>query len=217
MFLLSLSPHYFYGRDRRAEAERNRVSRQRLVDDVLLEYLRPSARVLDYGCGPGYMAAAVARYVQEVEAIDVSDGVLQCARVLNGAPNIRYLTPAEAGRRTDPIDVAYSFAVVQHLSDAVLAGTLELLRRRVRPGGALLLHFPQPDDTWRTEDAWRSDASLKGRAKLRFGLHCFGRPDDQLVDMVVAAGFKDACTHALKSRTSVDDDVTHQRLLVARG
>ncbi len=165
----------------------------------------------------GYMAAAVASDVREVEAVDVSEGVLECPRVLNGAPSIQYLTPADAGRAPNPSTSTYSFAVVQHLSDSVLADTLRLLRRRVRPGGTLLPHYSRPDQTWRTEDEWRHDAWLKGRARLRFGLHCSARPDAELLDMVVAAGFEDPCTDSLEARTSANDDVAHQELLVARG
>ncbi len=86
LFLVSLSPHYCRSiRERKAEADRNRVSREDLVREVLLPYLRPEARVLDYGCGPGYMAAAVSPFVSQVEAVDVSRGVLACAKWVTGA------------------------------------------------------------------------------------------------------------------------------------
>lgn len=217
LLLLSLSPHYFYDKDRCAEADRNRASPELLVREVLQPFLEPSALVLDYGCGPGYMAAAVAKRVRAVEALDVSPGVLGRARVLNGARNIVYETPQEALRRDEPVDTAYSFAVVQHLTDDALREALSLLRRRVRAGGTLLLHFAVPDGTWRTEAEWRSDASVKGRARLRFGLHCFGRQDVEPGRLVVEAGFTDPTTRPLEGLTSVDDDISRQRLLVATG
>jgi SAM-dependent methyltransferase len=217
LFLLSLSPHYFYSRDRRGEAERNSTSRAGLVADVLLPHLAPGQLVLDYGCGPGYMAAAVAKHVREVEAVDVSRGVLACARVLNGAPNIRYESPAEAARREVPVDLVYSFAVFQHLSDRTVADVLGQVRRRLRPDGTLVIHYAVPGEEWRTEADWRSDASVKGRAKLRFGLHCFGRSDRQMCDMVTGAGFRDPRTDEVRHLTTTDDDIAEQRLLVARG
>ena len=55
-----MSPHYFYDRNLAAEASRNRQSRQILADRLVVPHLAPDARVLDYGCGPGYLAAAVA-------------------------------------------------------------------------------------------------------------------------------------------------------------
>jgi hypothetical protein len=54
--LLSVSPHYFYGPDVRVEDARNRESRQALADTLVLPYLTSDTRVLDYGCGPGYLA-----------------------------------------------------------------------------------------------------------------------------------------------------------------
>ena len=217
LFVLSLSPHYFYDKDRRAEAARNRSSRELLVEEVLQPFLDPSALVLDYGCGPGYMAAAVARRVRAVEAVDVSRGVLGCAQVLNGAPNIIYETPQEALKRREPVDAAYSFAVIQHLTGMALHEALSLLRRRVRPGGTLLLHFAVPDGHWRTEDEWRSDTSVKGRARLRFGLHCFGRQDTELCRLVTESGFRNAEARPLEGLTSVNDDIARQSLLIATG
>jgi SAM-dependent methyltransferase len=92
---LALSPHYFYDRDLVAEASRNRQSRQILADGLVVPHLAPDARVLDYGCGPGYLAAAVAGQAAHVAAVDISRGMLACARVLNGRPNVTYQTPEQ--------------------------------------------------------------------------------------------------------------------------
>jgi 2-polyprenyl-3-methyl-5-hydroxy-6-metoxy-1,4-benzoquinol methylase len=79
---LALSPHYFYARDIRAEDARNRASRQRLAETLVPPRLSAGARVLDYGCGPGYLAYAVAAQAGHVDAVDISRGVLASARVL---------------------------------------------------------------------------------------------------------------------------------------
>ncbi|MCW2638585.1 MAG: putative S-adenosyl-L-methionine-dependent methyltransferase [Dactylosporangium sp.] len=215
LLLLSISPHYFYGGDRMAEAERARTTREVLVRDLLDPFLDRDTVALDFGCGPGYMAAAVARLVREVEAVDVSPGVLACARVLNGAPNISYETPDQAGRRNTPVDVVYSFAVVQHLTDTAFGAALALIRRRLRPGGTLILHFAAPVDGWRSEAQWRADSSVSGRAKLRFGLNCFGRSAAAMESMVVRAGFAHVRIEPLTGRTSADDDIARQHWLLA--
>src|SRR5688572_28755083 len=63
--ILALSPHYFLTppsaeKSRQewllAECERNRRSREELADSVLAPFLEPAATVLDYGCGPGFLA-----------------------------------------------------------------------------------------------------------------------------------------------------------------
>jgi 2-polyprenyl-3-methyl-5-hydroxy-6-metoxy-1,4-benzoquinol methylase len=214
---LALSPHYFYAPDVRAEHGRNRNSRQVLADTLVAPYLTPSARVLDYGCGPGYLAAAVAGQSAHVDAVDISRGVLACARELNGRPNIDYRTPDEFRASGGQVDVAYSFAMVQHLSTQVLEQVLAQLAAAVRPGGVLLLHFATAENGYRTEAQWRADSSLPGRVRLRYGLNCFARTGAELTDLVGRHGFTDAEVRPLSRILSLpDDDIPDEQLLTAR-
>jgi len=111
--------------------------------------------VIDYGCGPGYMARAVAPLVASVEAVDLSPGALACARILNSAPNIVYETVTDFGQRDLSADMAYSFAVVQHLTDEQVRIALSLLHRRLRSNGHLILHFARPDNGFKTASEWQ--------------------------------------------------------------
>ena len=221
--LLSFSPHYFYDSDVRAEAERNRRSRRALADTLIAPFLNGSARVLDYGCGPGYMAKAVADRADHVYAVNISRGVLACARALNGRPNISFLRPDEVRPMGIKVDLAYSFAVVQHLRTEVLRSALSLMADTICVGGTLVLHFAVPGQGggqggWRTEGDWISDQSLTGRAKLRYGLNCFGRSVTEMADLVSRQGFTDVAVRSLTGSLTLpgDDDVTHQHLLTAR-
>jgi SAM-dependent methyltransferase len=217
--LLSLSPHYFYDRDIRNEAERNRRSRQALVDALIAPYLNQSVRVLDYGCGPGYMAYAVAEIADHVYAVDISRGVLACAKVLNGRPNITFRTPTEIGQEAEMVDLAYSFAVVQHLRTELLLDALGVIAGRLRPNGVLLLHFAIPGQGgWRTEAEWARDKSIGGRAKMRYALNCFGRSADEMETIVSGCGFTDVVVRPLADSISVpgDDDILRQHWLTAR-
>jgi SAM-dependent methyltransferase len=214
---LALSPHYFYDRDLAAEASRNRQSRQVLADALVVPHLPPDARVLDYGCGPGYLAAAVADKAAHVAAVDISRGVLACARVLNGRPNITYQTPEQFRAGDGPADVAYSFAVIQHLRTAVLEQVAAVLAAAVRPGGTILLHFAMAENGYRTEADWLADGSLAGRAKLRYGLNCFARTAAEMTDLVARAGFTGAEVQSLSDQIVIPgDDIPQQYLLTAR-
>ena len=216
---LSLSPHYFYDRDVHTEDIRNRKSRQSLADQLIAPHLTPESRVLDYGCGPGYLASAVAGQSAQVHAVDISRGVLACARALNGAPNITFSTPDEFRATGTRVDLAYSFAVIQHLRTEVLADVLGRLAEAVRPGGTLLLHFAVPDEVqWRTEEDWRADGSLANRAKLRYALNCFGRSAGEMSGLVAGSGFTDVTVRPLSGNVTVpgDTDIPHQHLLTAR-
>jgi SAM-dependent methyltransferase len=215
---LSLSPHYFYDRDIQREDARNRRSRQILADELVVPHLTSRSRVLDYGCGPGYLAAAVAEKAAHVDAVDISRGVLACARVLNGRPNITYRTTAEFWAVDEIADVAYSFAVVQHLRTKTLEQVFSLLARALRSGGVLLLHFAVPDPVlWRTEEQWRAEGSLAARAKLRYALNCFGRSAAEMTDLAGRYGFTGMTVRPLSGTITVPgDDIPGQHLLTAR-
>jgi SAM-dependent methyltransferase len=217
--LLSLSPHYFYDRDVRAEAERNRRSRQAIAEALIAPHLAPRATVIDYGCGPGYMARAVAGMAAHVDAVDISRGVLACARALNGVPGVSYLTPAELARREDRADLAYSFAVVQHLRTEAVQRVFRLLAAKVRAGGTLLVHFAEPEPGgWRSEAEWDADRSLAGRARQRYGLNCFGRTPAEMRDLAAGQGFTGVTVTPLRGQLAVpgDDDIASQHVLIAR-
>ncbi|CAO5169080.1 Methyltransferase family protein [Frankia sp. AiPs1] len=216
--LLACSPHYFQPgeHDRETAAERNRRTRQSLADDLLGRYLEPEDDVLDVGCGPGYLAVAVASHVHAVTAVDVSRGVLACARVLNPAQNLEYLTAEEFHRSGRDVDVVYCIAVVQHLTDEVVAAALRDWHAALRPGGRLLLHVVIDDPAWRTEAQWRAERGLAARMKLRFALNCFGRSAEQVRRLVTEAGFGELELIPVSALADVDDDVAGQHLVVAR-
>jgi SAM-dependent methyltransferase len=159
----------------------------------------------------------VSRQAARVDAVDISRGVLACARVLNGRPNITYQTPDEFRAGGGRVDLAYSFAVVQHLRTAAAERALRLLAAALRPGGLLLLHFAVPGEVWRTEAQWLADGSLAGRARLRYGLNCFGRSTAEMVDLATRHGFTEAVARPLSGTISVPgDDIPGQHLLTAR-
>ena len=97
--LLAISPHYFIfqwstlyprGKSRseilEAEHLRNAESRRTVARQVLAPYLDRGMAVLDYGCGPGYLARAVSDHVKDVLAVDISAGALACARTRSTPP-----------------------------------------------------------------------------------------------------------------------------------
>jgi len=202
---LALSPHYFFRTPANktlghrafliSEWERGRISREVLVDHLIRPYLQPQFNVLDYGCGPGLLAVRSAKYVRHVIACDISRGVLECAKTLTGASNIQYLLVPRSGRldvETASVDLVYCFAVFQHLEDAVVREVLADFARVMKPGARALVHVVLSGTTgWKTEADWRMDQSIKGRAKWRFGLHCFSRTQEEMTALATDAGFSE--------------------------
>jgi SAM-dependent methyltransferase len=223
---LSLSPHYFYrtpankalnGRDfRESEASRNSACREVIINDLVRRHLSSGQTILDFGCGPGFLAHAASRFVGKVFACDISPGVLACARILNGAPNIEYIEARQDGGIPLPnasVDLIYSFAVIQHITDDVFQSVLREWRRVLRPGGIVVCHIVVNRADWRSERQWQEDRSLRGRLRWQFGLHCFTRLSEQVNAMVTAAGFGSPKIVLIRDLdVHFEDDVAGQHL-----
>lgn len=214
--VLSLSPHYFFGDDpgEKTLDENLEVryrdglrSRKKICELVLKDIIKENDVLLDYGCGPGFLAVNAAELVKKVYACDISAGALACAEIINSAPNLTYVRADENGMATIPdasIDVAYSFAVIQHLTDETFEHVLANCGRKVKPGGKLVLHIQLSDEIWKTEDEWKADTSVKGKLKFRYGLHCFGRTAEHHSELVEKYGFTDIRIEPLAEEVAVE-------------
>lgn len=111
-----------------------------------IPYLRPGARLLDAGCGPGTMTLDLARAVAPgpVIGIDQNDAQFAAARqsaaadgldVHFHAANIARL-PTEIGR----FDAVFSHALFEHLRDPMAA--LSGLKSIMNPGAVIGLRSP---------------------------------------------------------------------------
>jgi SAM-dependent methyltransferase len=219
--LLSLSPHYWMhqwldcyplemsrGEVLRAECERNLASRQQLCDRLLRRYLEPSLTVLDFGCGPGFLARAVSPHVRQVVATDISRGVLACARGLNAAPNIRYQHNSSTDLRgvaDASIDLLYSFAVIQHLRKEYAALFFKEFARVLRPGGRGVVHFLQGQSRVHEKEGWEV-----GRVEVRMAYYT----QAEVLAVAREAGLKDARVVAVSSLCHIDDNIGAEHLLL---
>ncbi len=225
--VLSLSPHYFY-RDAadykgmpqaqflEEEFKRNTGSRERICERALSPYLAKTDTVLDYGCGPGFFARCVSRRVRRVFAVDISTGALECAKILNAAENVAYVTPAEMNRQVEDsaVDLVYSFAVIQHVTDSVFEDILENCRNKMKTGGTLLFHVMLSGAL--SEGEWRKDRSWYGRVKWHYGLNCFSRTEQEARHLVEKHGFRVRKVVNLRDVfEEVFDDICSQHLIVA--
>lgn len=102
---------------------------------------RPSGRALDFGCGVGRLAEAMADHVGEVVGLDVSPGMLALARQRGGKATYVQETPA------GPFDWINSFIVFQHIPPERGEAILEDLLSRLAPGGMVSVQLT----IWRDE------------------------------------------------------------------
>lgn len=229
--ILEMSPHYFLfpdapeyrglSKDEYLEAafETLSKSRREIVRLVFKPHLDENLKVLDYGCGPGFMSKAASPFVKKIYAVDISKGAIDCAKILNRAENIEYLVAGENGLETIPdasLDVCFSYAVAQHLTDEVFEIVLENCRRKLKTNGKLLIHIQLVDKILKTENDWRQDTSIKGKLKFNYGLHCFGRTEERYRALISKHGFENIETEQLKGfDPKYDEELKSQRLLIA--
>jgi SAM-dependent methyltransferase len=96
---------------------------------------------MEIGAGDAAVSLFVAKYVQRVTALDVSDTIL---KDIAAPANVRLLVfdgceiPVEAGT----IDVAYSNQVIEHLHPEDAALQMSSLLRTLKPGGTYLCVTP---------------------------------------------------------------------------
>jgi SAM-dependent methyltransferase len=139
------------------------VVRQRRATLAALE-LRSGERVIDVGCGPGYLAAEMAEVVGPegfVQGVDPSPAMLAIA-ARRALPHME-LTEGDAlslPAEDAGFDAAVSTQVYEYVPD--IAAALREVRRVLRPGGRLLVLDTDWDSTvWRSSDDARMERVLR--------------------------------------------------------
>ena len=117
----------------------------RAIEDMLNIMGPPAAAtVLDAGCGPGVHSIRVAKLGFKVHAIDISQTMLDHARVrverAGLADHVRFeqMDLTKLSLSDSSVDYAFSWGVIIHIPDAERA--FSELARIIRPGGRLGLY-----------------------------------------------------------------------------
>lgn len=113
---------------------------------IMRQLPRRLGRALDVGCGSGDLARLLATRAAQVHGIDSDDRIIAVARESTD-PDLPVVYAVADGRSYDrggPYDVITCVAVLHHLP---LAETLGDFRRRLAPGGTLVVVGCAQEDT----------------------------------------------------------------------
>lgn len=107
----------------------------------------PRGICLELGCGVGRVTRSLARRFERVIGVDISEGNLKLAEGYlrrEGAENVSWvlLRQLEQLEDLEEFDFLFSTIVLQHNPPPVIAWILELLLRKLRPGGSFLFQVP---------------------------------------------------------------------------
>jgi 2-polyprenyl-3-methyl-5-hydroxy-6-metoxy-1,4-benzoquinol methylase len=105
-----------------------------LLDAVRNELPAPPLRVLDYGCGNGWLAAQLAAAGYDVTGFDPDEGGIRLAR--DAHPSIRF----ETALPPDAYDAVISTEVVEHVYDP--HDWASRCRQALHPDGVLVCSTP---------------------------------------------------------------------------
>jgi SAM-dependent methyltransferase len=149
----------------------------------VLPFLDETMDVLDVGCGPGPITAALAKAARSAIGIDSSASAIAAARELSFRARLRNLSFVRGTMTGLPFgaacfDAVFFHAVLYHLDAAMLAATLSEARRVLKPGGLIatrdadvggnVLH-PETPGLLLALDLWARWYEHRGPEAARFG------------------------------------------------
>ena len=129
------------------------VARIARFTDALESVVPVPARVLDYGCGTGNIAVALAARGYQVEGRDTSPNMIEQARVIHADSAVRFsvIGPADATSGDQVFDAIVCSSVLEYLQD--LPDRLQSLVGALKSGGWLLATVPNIDHPVRRGEA----------------------------------------------------------------
>jgi SAM-dependent methyltransferase len=129
--------------------------------DRFAERVRNLGIACDLGCGPGHVARYLYGRGIQVCGVDLSAGMIQCARRLNPGIEFRQGDMRALAVQDETWAGIAAFYAIVNLPPRDIVQAVEEMLRVLRPGGRLLLSFHIGEDTSHVEILWDSRAALE--------------------------------------------------------
>lgn len=183
---------------------------RQIATDLIGHIPAPDAVVLDHGCGEALDAGRVASACGRLYLCEAAPSVREKLRaMLGGKANVSVVSPEEVEALPDAtLDLVVANSLIQYLSREELEALLVSWRRKLKPGGKLVLADIIPPDVSPLTDAsqllafaWRGGflgAALAGlvrtafsdyrKLRAQYGLSTYSKAD--IVALIAAAGYE---------------------------
>lgn len=127
------------------------TARRRILEDVIRRVVRPpaGARILELGAGTGHNLAMLGKF-GTVEASELDPTARAVASERLGRPVVEAALPDLSMFNEAAYDLIALLDVLEHVVDD--RGSLDSIRQRLKPGGALLLTVPINPWMWSAHD-----------------------------------------------------------------
>ncbi|MFM7028172.1 MAG: class I SAM-dependent methyltransferase [Chakrabartia sp.] len=127
------------------------VARRRILAGLIAKRIRPAsgARILEVGCGTGHNFDMLGQF-GTVDAIEIDDGARALAETRLGRPILVAPLPELTGIADASYDMIALLDVLEHIEDD--EASLASLRRKLKPGGKILLTVPANPWMWSAHD-----------------------------------------------------------------
>jgi 2-polyprenyl-3-methyl-5-hydroxy-6-metoxy-1,4-benzoquinol methylase len=149
------------------------ILRQIFLEEIG-QYLPRDGRVLDLGCGFGLFSLYFAALAPErcITGVDQNERRIELARASAarlGLSNVDYHVGDGLDWTTDEsFDAIYLLDLLHHLPRASVAGFLEQLRARLRPGGVLVLKDIEDRPRWKVLFTLALDRLMVGSEPIHY-------------------------------------------------
>lgn len=160
---------------------------------IVAAVLRQRApRVIDVGCGEGWLARALSAQGREVIGVDASRALVDAARA-EGGGTFAAMTYDELSRRADELGAPFDLAVCNFsLLEADLSPALDAVRAVLRDGGRLIVQTVHPwsaNGDARYADGWRTETFATFGAAFAEAMPWYFRMLSSWLDAIGAGGF----------------------------
>ena len=114
----------------------------------LKQYLKGRQKILDYGCGVGYLLPHLCRCAPEVYGTDPSkQSIAHAEKYAAGTPGFRgAFLLSELHKRNEKFDAILVIEVIEHLFDAELEMVFADMHKLLAPGGVVIFSTPNNED-----------------------------------------------------------------------